>query len=125
MIHKIVIVCLFVSVFFNVSAQRQINGIITGIIVDKLSKEPIEFANVVVRTESDSAPIAGTTTDAKGKFSFEKVADGIYKISCSFIGFEKQETPLFTLNEQNRNINLGTLDLSFSNQDINEVVAIG
>ncbi|NEW81219.1 MAG: TonB-dependent receptor [Mariniphaga sp.] len=116
---------LFVFAFSNLSAQKQSKGTITGIIVDNQSKQPIEFANVVIQKESDNTQINGTITDAKGKFSLNKIAYGKYKIVYSFIGFEQQETPLFTISEQNRTVNAGILGLSVSNQEIKDAVVVG
>ncbi|MCX6238607.1 MAG: TonB-dependent receptor [Bacteroidia bacterium] len=90
-----------------------------------MSKQPIEFANVVLQTGSDNTQLGGTSTDAKGKFSFDKIADGKYKIVYSFIGFEQQETPVVVLTEKNRAINIGILELAVSSQEINEVAVIG
>jgi outer membrane receptor protein involved in Fe transport len=100
-------------------------GTITGFIVDKETKQPIEFASVVLQTESDNTQLKGTTADAKGKFSFDKIADGKYKIVYSFIGFEQQETPVVVLSEKNRAVNIGMLELSVSSQKISEVVVVG
>ncbi len=125
MLYRLLILFLFVVTFSNLSAQKQSKGTITGIIVDNQSKQPIEFANVVIQKESDNTQISGTVTDAKGKFSLNKIAYGKYKIVYSFIGFEQQETPVFTINEQNRSINAGILGLSVSSQEIKTAVVVG
>ncbi|HEY3389321.1 MAG TPA: carboxypeptidase regulatory-like domain-containing protein, partial [Prolixibacteraceae bacterium] len=69
MINRFLILFLLICTFSNLSGQKQSRGTITGIIVDKQSKQPIEFANVVIQTESDNTQVSGTTTDAKGKFT--------------------------------------------------------
>lgn len=125
MINKLLILFLFVCAFSNLSAQKQSKGTITGTIVDNQTRQPIEFANVVIQSESDNTQISGTVTDAKGKFSLTKIAYGKYKIVYSFIGFEQQETPLFTINEQNRSVNAGILGLSVSSQEIKDAVVVG
>jgi outer membrane receptor protein involved in Fe transport len=125
MINRLLILFLFVFTFLNLSAQKQSKGSLVGIVVDKQSKEPIEFANVVLQRESDNTQISGTTTDAKGKFTLNKIADGKYKIVYSFIGFEQQETPAFIINEQNRTINIGQLGLSVVSQQIKDAVVVG
>jgi len=125
MTNKLLFLFLLFSAFSNISAQKPSRGTITGIIVDSQSKQPIEFANVVIQTESDNTQVNGTITDAKGRFSLNKIADGKYKIVYSFIGFEQKETPLFTINEQNRTINAGILGLSVSSQEIKDAVVVG
>lgn len=125
MINKLLIFLLFVLTVSNLSAQKQSKGTITGIIVDKQSKQPIEFANVVLQKESDNAQISGTTTDAKGKFTFDKIADGKYKIVYSFIGYEQQETPIVSIADKSRAVNIGSLALAVSSQEIKDVVVVG
>ena len=116
---------IFISFFTGVLAQKPAKGTISGIIADKVSSEPIEFATVILQSEADSSQLRGTTTDVKGKFRFDKIDDGKYKINYSFIGFEKQKTPLIMVTEKNRTINVGTLGLPASNQEIKDVEVIG
>jgi outer membrane receptor protein involved in Fe transport len=125
MVNKILMLILSVFMLCNVSAQKQSRGSITGNIVDKESRMPIEFATVVLQAEPDSTQLRGTISDAAGKFSFDKVADGKYKITYSFIGFEKQEIPVSAISEKNRNVNVGVLTLSVSNEELKDVVVVG
>ncbi len=122
---KLALPLILLIAFTSVSAQRPTSGIITGIIVDLGSKIPVEFATVVLQSGADSSLIAGTTTDAKGRFSFEKVNFGKYKIAYSFIGFGKQRTEVISINEKNRNFNAGILGLTASSQEIKDVEVIG
>src|SRR5665647_3831473 len=112
MAYKFSLLFILVLIFTSVAAQKPTTGTLSGTIVDKESKVPIEFATVILQSVTDSSKMSGTTTDAKGKFSFDKVDYGKYKIAYSFIGFEKQNTDLITINEKNRNINAGILGLS-------------
>lgn len=122
---KLLMLSFFIIAFHTLQAQKPAKGSILGIITDKETKEPVEFATVILQSETDSSQISGTTTDAKGKFRFEKIEDGKYKISYSFIGFEKQRTQLITVNEKNRIINVGMLGLSVSNQELKDIEVIG
>src|SRR5665647_2379878 len=105
MTNKLTFILLFSIISIQILAQKQpAKGVIFGIIVDKASKEPVEFATVVLLTETGNSQITGTTTNVKGKFSFDKIEDGKYKISYSFIGYEKQETPVFSIRDKNRSV---------------------
>jgi outer membrane receptor protein involved in Fe transport len=125
MINKLLVLFLFVFIFSNLSAQKPLKGTITGTIVDKQTNQPIEFANVVLQKELDNTQITGTTTDAKGRFIIDKIADGKYKIVYSFIGYEQQETPIVNIADKNRTVNIGLLALAVSNQEIKDVVVVG
>ena len=125
MVNKLLILCLLMTVFLNLPAQKQSKGTITGIVIDKESKQPIEFANVVLQKDSDKTLLNGTTTNSKGRFNLDKVADGKYKIVYSFIGYEPHETQIFTIGEKNRLLDLGTLSLSASSKEIDDVKVVG
>ena len=90
---------IFLSII-DLSAQNQGQGSVSGIIIEKVSNKPLEFANVIIRSNSDSSRFQGTVTGSKGEFTFEKLTYGEYKISYSFIGFDKVETPVFVLNSK-------------------------
>jgi outer membrane receptor protein involved in Fe transport len=84
----------------------------------------MEFANVIIRSNSDSSKFQGTVTGSKGEFSFEKIPFGDYKITYSFIGFDRVETPVFTLNAKQTRVNLGKLYISESTATLGEVSVI-
>jgi outer membrane receptor protein involved in Fe transport len=105
----------------NLSAQQQGQGSVSGIIIEKTSGIPLEFANVVIQSNRDSTRIIGTATDKKGEFTFDKLALGEYRVIYSFIGFDKVETPVFTLNSKQSKMNLGKLYISESTASLGEV----
>lgn len=72
----------FIFTFLTIYSIAQ-NGSIAGTIVNKLTNQPVPFANIVL----DSAR-NGTTSDIDGKFEFKSLPPGSYNISCSYIGFE-------------------------------------
>jgi len=82
----------------NLMAQKQRSGNVSGIIIEKSSNKPLEFATVLIRSNTDSTFNQGTVTGKKGEFTFNNLVFGEYKLIYSFIGFEKVETPVFYLN---------------------------
>ena len=109
----------------RLSGQQQGQVSVSGTIFEKASNKPLEFANVIIRSNTDSSRFMGTATGSKGEFSFDKLAYGEYKIIYSFIGFEKVETPVFTLNSKQSKLNLGKLYISESTASLAEVSVIG
>jgi len=59
---------------------------VTGQLIEQESKQPLEFANVIIQTP-DNVTVAGGLTDASGKFSLA-VAPGTYNIKFDFISFK-------------------------------------
>jgi hypothetical protein len=57
---------------FAVRAQPT-GSTVLGVITDKVSGKPVEYANVELLNPKDSMIIKGQITDAKGKFNFDDV----------------------------------------------------
>lgn len=68
--------------------------LITGHILDELSREGLEFVNVSVIRRGDTAPISGTTTDEKGEFALTNLKNGNYTVRISFMGYEEKQIPM-------------------------------
>lgn len=90
-------------------AQSQ-TSTLTGIVVDKSSKKPVEFATIELLGK-DSIVIQTAVTDNKGKFLFEEVKQGNYLVRYSFIGYKKE---IVSLTIDKTRINLGQLDITAS-----------
>ena len=95
------------------------SSIITGIVMERTSKQPIEFATVQLLHTGDSALIKSTITDRKGKFILDKITTGNYFLSCSFIGYEKTVMAV-TVNQQKENV--GSIEIGVLSKDLNAVV---
>ncbi|WP_271405309.1 TonB-dependent receptor domain-containing protein [Tenacibaculum soleae] len=121
---KKIIFIIAVILSFSVTAQRpnraQISKItLTGKIIEANSKQPLEYATLVL-THLKSKRVSGGITDTKGNFTIE-VPKGIYAVKVEFIGFK-------TKNLQNQklitNTNLGTITLSEDTETLEEVEII-
>lgn len=99
-------------------------GGVTGLILDKASKLPIEFSDVILYRAEDSVFVAGCVTDAKGRFSFTSVCAGQYYVEYSFIGYETSRSSDFTVGRLG-GFDLGELYLSPSSEQLDEVVVQG
>jgi hypothetical protein len=60
------------------------SGELRGKVTDRISKEPIPFANIVLESTNQ-----GTTTDFDGNFSLENITPGIYTILSTVVGYQK------------------------------------
>jgi outer membrane receptor protein involved in Fe transport len=105
----------------TLSAQQQRQGSVSGIIIEKTSNKPLEFANVIIKSNSDTSWFDGSVTGNKGEFVFEKLPYGEYRIIYSFIGFDNVETPVFILNSKEPKLNLGKLDITESTASLGGV----
>ena len=120
--NKIILVfSIFLLSTITLTAQQQMRGSISGNIVEKSSNQPLEFANVILKNINDSTYFQGTITGSKGEFKFDKLSFGDYKLVYSFIGFDKVETAVFSITQQNNKIDLGKLFISGSSVGLEEV----
>jgi outer membrane receptor protein involved in Fe transport len=119
--RKFIIIAITIMSVLNLTAQKHGSGIVSGTVIEKLSDKPLEFASVIIRNNSDSTLYQGTVTGKKGDFSFDNLVFGEYKIIYSFIGFEKVETPVFSLNAKRSKLDLGKLYISESTAMLGDV----
>jgi outer membrane receptor for ferrienterochelin and colicins len=91
---------------------------ITGKIIEKTSKLPLEYATVTFKNSKNPKLIFGGITDNKGDYSIEIVA-GTYDISFEFISFKPT---LISQKQLTENTNLGTTALEEDATQLNEVV---
>jgi len=68
---------------------------ISGLIKNKTNKQPVSYMNVLARTETDTAFVAGTITNEEGRFTLTGIKPGNYQLEFSLPGFRKQKLPLF------------------------------
>ena len=94
--------------------------VLTGKIVDEVSKAPLEYATVSLYTSKDSSLVTGGTTDKNGKFSlFAK--PGSYYAKLEFISFETKKIEDIILSDAKLNVNLGIIELGAGAENLTEV----
>ena len=99
--------------------------LVTGTVIDKTSRKPVEFASVLLIQLPDSAAGKGGMTDKKGKFSLENVPPGTYVLQCSFIGFGSVESTSFTLNDGLNQFTVPTIELLNGGKSLADVIVTG
>jgi outer membrane receptor for ferrienterochelin and colicins len=104
--------------FFGQGKPEKAKILITGKIIEKTSKLPLEYATVTFKNSKNPKQIFGGITDNKGDYSVE-VAAGTYDITLEFISFKPRVIPQKQLTEAT---NLGTIGLEEDATQLNEVV---
>lgn len=107
----------FLSVFSQKPQNNQIS--ITGKIIDSNTKEPLEYATVVLNN-IQTKQLSGGITDEKGNFTV-KIIPGTYDISFEFISFKTIKIPNKIINSS---ISFGTIKLSEDADKLDEIVII-
>lgn len=92
---------------------------ITGKIIEEITKQPLEYATVVLKNEKTSE-ISGGITDQNGLFKI-KTKKGTYAISFEFISFKTKKLPKQILSVDK---NFKTISLSEDTKALDEIVII-
>jgi outer membrane receptor protein involved in Fe transport len=112
---------IFNLTFFSVFSQKPQNDqiSITGKIIDSNTKEPLEYATVILNNQ-ETKQLSGGITDENGNFNI-KINTGTYDISFEFISFKTIKISNKIINSS---INFGTIKLSEDADELDEIVII-
>ena len=98
---KNVLLLLLLGLLTTVSAQPTHR--IKGTVIDKASRQPLEFINVLVLGLG-----RGGVTDAEGHFNIGEVPPGIYRLQASAVGYKTILTPEYIVSTKDLTIQLET-----------------
>ncbi|MEO1450870.1 MAG: TonB-dependent receptor, partial [Bacteroidota bacterium] len=104
---------------FSLLAQKTT---LRGTILSSRTGEPLEFAKILLVNPADQQPAAGTTSDAKGRFSVETTLPSV-DLEISFIGHEAKKLSAITLDKNS--VDLGTIKLTEQATVLDEVTIAG
>jgi outer membrane receptor protein involved in Fe transport len=62
------------------------SGALQGKVIDKATREPIPFTNIII--ESKGTQAGGTATDFDGKYTIKPITPGTYDVKASFLGYK-------------------------------------
>lgn len=92
-------VIIYLTLLISGTILSQNTGSISGLITDKTNGEPLSYASVVLKNQSDVI-INGTITDGKGTFRFTELAAGSYFLEIEFIGYTSLQIPVELKSQQ-------------------------
>nr|WP_121271004.1 TonB-dependent receptor [Pedobacter schmidteae] len=126
---------LFIAIAITITTKAQfslgggtskptVTGRVTAIILDSLTKRPIDYASVSLLKAKDNKSVNGGMTDAKGKVVLQNVQPDDYKLSVGFMGYKTKNLNLKTSPERPDH-NAGTILLSPVAGNLKEVEITG
>lgn len=118
--------------FFSAQAQFSlggttkptVNGRIVAVILDSLTKKPIDYASISLLNAKDNKSVNGGVTDTKGKVVLQNVSPNEYKLSVGFMGYKTKTLSLNTTPEK-PDYNAGVVYLSPVAGNLKEVEITG
>jgi len=133
---KLLLLTLTLGLFFKVHAQfpaggfgggakkTTVTGRITAVILDSLTKKPIDYATVSLINAKDNKSVNGGVTDEKGKLTLQNVSPDAYKLMIGFMGY-KTKTVLVTTTPAKPDNNMGTIYISSTENTLADVQVQG
>ncbi|MBT3443749.1 MAG: TonB-dependent receptor, partial [Flavobacteriaceae bacterium] len=109
-IVRLILICLI-----SFGAQGQISGIV----LDKNSDTPIEYATIVLKQEGKI--LDGTISKPDGSFLLPDGGNGKFSLEISFLGYQTIETGIVDA-QKNTPFDLGVIGLQTSQNILDEVV---
>ncbi|MCF7885754.1 MAG: TonB-dependent receptor [Candidatus Marinimicrobia bacterium] len=100
----IVILCLiFTSPLIGQSS-------ISGIVVDSLNKQPLQYSNIVLYEQDNWKQVDGTVTDSTGRFLLTEIPNGVYNLKVDYMGFET-DTIKINIGKNDQQVQMGRIAL--------------
>jgi len=106
LVCRLMLILLFCSLIHHTFSQTPTQRI-TGIVLDKASKQPLAGANVFIKLTGADSIIIGTVTDLEGRFILEKIPVGRHYLNCSYVSYANWISPYLELTSAKQiNINI-------------------
>ncbi|HNP49592.1 MAG TPA: TonB-dependent receptor, partial [Bacteroidia bacterium] len=83
---------------------------VTGNVMD-VNQKPVEFATVVLLSQTDSSLVKGVFTDEKGTYSFEEIPAGNYLVMVSQMGYENQYSGSIKVEETSQTYSVPSVEM--------------
>jgi len=118
---------LFLLFTFYINAQQvEINakGKIYGRVIDSTTGKPVEYATIslmVREKDKKDKAVNGSTTDEKGVFKLNNIADGTYILFVYFIGYQTGIKNNIVVTKTNSTLSLGDIKLVNKQTQLKEI----
>jgi hypothetical protein len=67
---------------------------VAGVVVDSVSRQPIEYASVAAYRTVDSIMVTGSVSNIKGEFTIRELEAGNYYLRVNFVGYTTATVPV-------------------------------
>ncbi len=109
------------SLFLLPTVQSQ--NTIRGLVQDSQAR-PLSAATALLRQANDSSLVKGVICTDQGAFLFDNLPSGNFLVEINMLGYSKAFSKPFTVKDNERNINLGTIILMEDHTMLNEVSVV-
>jgi outer membrane cobalamin receptor len=123
----ILISILFIAITANaqLGGGSSVVGKISGVVVDSVTKKPLDYATIAVFRSKGKVPLNGAVTDGKGAFKLNDMKVGKYKVVISFIGYPSKTIDPVETTPSKPDFNMGTILVAPSGKTLSAVNVVG
>ncbi len=108
------------TTYCNLALAQTGIGQITGVIRD-VQNTTLAATTVILQNEGDTTTKTIRTADTNGAFVFDHLLNGVYRITCNYIGFQTYRLNHLTIDKIHPTITLPVIILQPGNQTLKEV----
>lgn len=115
------LICLFGVIANLAMGQSVTRTLVSGIVVEASTQEPVEFVEVVLVNAEDSLKVQATISQKDGRFLFKEIPVGRYFIQTSFIGFKSKITDIIPITADVQELKVGKIEIEVNDYLLDEV----
>lgn len=108
----------------GVPQKPKVLGRISALILDSVTKQPIDYASIALKNAKTNKSVNGGVTDDKGKVVLQNVAPDTYTMAIGFLGYKTKVISVTTTPER-PDFNAGTIYIATVGSNLKEVAIVG
>ncbi|MCB9195673.1 MAG: TonB-dependent receptor [Flavobacteriales bacterium] len=116
------VISFLILLSFYLPINAQVNSVtLSGKLLDSISRTPLPFVNIILKTISDSSFVSGTITNEQGEFELSHITPNSYLLEITSIEYNKLQKEVF-VGVSSEYLHLGTLLMTIRNHSLGELV---
>ena len=116
---------ILILLVFSLNSVMAVSPRIKGMIRDKSTGYPIEFADVIVLKKGETAAVSSTLSGTDGSFRLADINDEEYSLLVRLIGYDVYTRETIALRPSQPVLDLGIIELQPLAVGLSEVVVVG
>jgi hypothetical protein len=115
----------FVNVAFSQPTLKSVGlkvGVLSGKVIDSITKQPIEYASIKLYNEKDSSIAGGIYTNSSGDFILDQISVGRYFVKVFATNYQFREIRDISFSMDKTDRTLGVIRLSSKIKELKEIV---
>lgn len=116
---SILLLLTLTTAFAQVLTRGTVNGR-----VGTVAGKPLEFTTMMLLKAKDSTLVKGAISDVDGKYAFENVGAGQYRVAAQQIGYRKTYSAPFAIDEAHPALELPALSMTDETKSLTEVKVV-